>query len=106
MKQVVIGFLVAGVVAAVLTYLLDSPRAVAMTVAVVPETAIPESDMTQKVRYVCRQTSNGTKCYNVSSSDRPRDYQQNGNGSNPYFQNRYSPSQYQSHPWGSPYGEH
>jgi len=88
--------------------LFSSSDAGAMTVA--PPAGLglisQEGNIAKRVRYVCRQTSNGPKCYNVSSSDRPRDYQQNGNGSNPYFQQRYTPSQYQSHPWGSPYGEH
>jgi hypothetical protein len=83
-----------------------SSSAGAMSLAANLRAASHDGNITQKVPYVCRQTSNGRECYNVSSSDRQRDYQPNGNGSNPYFQQRYSPSQYQLHPWGSPYGEH
>jgi hypothetical protein len=63
--------------------------------------AIHEVSATQKVPYVCRQGSNGRECYYVSPSPR----QPNGNADSPYFQRRYTgPSQYQSHPWGNPYG--
>jgi hypothetical protein len=63
--------------------------------------AIHEANAAQKVAYVCRQGSNGRECYYASPAPR----QPNGNGDTPYFQKRYTgPSQYQSHPWGNPYG--
>jgi hypothetical protein len=86
-------------------YFLSSSSAEAMTITLPAKLRAASHDgNTQKV--VCRQTSNGRKCSDIPSSNRQRDYQPNGNGSNPYFQQRYSPSQYQLHPWGSPYGEH
>jgi hypothetical protein len=91
------------------TTLLASPSAEAMTLAAPTglKAAIHEANIAQKVPYVCRQGSHGRECYYVSSPNRTqRDNQSNTNGSNPYFQKRYSaPSQYQLHPWGSPYGE-
>ena len=71
------------------------------------KTAIHEASTTQKVPYICRQGSNGRECYYTSSPERARpDSRPSDNGNNPYLQKRYTgPSQYQAHPWGSPYGQ-
>jgi hypothetical protein len=63
--------------------------------------AIREAAVAQKVPYVCRHTSNGRECFYTPPPSR----QPNSNGDTPYFQKRYSgPSQYQTNPWGNPYG--
>jgi hypothetical protein len=63
--------------------------------------AIHEADPAQRVPYVCRQTSNGRECFTISSQNQQR----NSTGDTPYFQKRYTgSSQYQTNPWGNPYG--
>ncbi len=62
---------------------------------------IREANVVQTVRYGCKRSSNGGKCYHVS----PRPLQPNANEDTAYFQKRYTgPSQYLKHPWANPYG--
>ncbi len=83
--------------------LLASSCAQAMTLAAPGglQAAIHEANAAQKVPYVCRRGANGRECYHVSPPNR----QPNANEDTPYFQKRYTgPSQYQTNPWGNPYG--
>jgi phage tail protein X len=63
--------------------------------------AIPDATVVQKVPYVCRQTSNGRECFTISSQNQ----QSRSSEDTPYYQRRYTgSSQYQTNPWGNPYG--
>jgi hypothetical protein len=63
--------------------------------------AMSEATVVEKVPYVCRQTSNGRECFSISSQGR----QSRSDGDTPYYQQRYTgSSQYQTNPWGNPYG--
>jgi len=63
--------------------------------------AIHETSLAQPVPYVCRQTSNGRECFSVSSQNQ----QSRSSEDTPYYQRRYTgSSQYQTNPWGNPYG--
>ena len=81
------------VAAALMGALSSPPSAEAMTLAAPNsvKAAIQEQKSVQEV--ACRR---GRGCSYTQQS--------NASGDTPYFQKRYSPSQYQQYPWGNPYG--